>query len=198
MAIRDEKDALRRSARARRRELAMASGREAAQAVADVVLGAPGLAGALVEDVVAAAYWPIGSELDPTPLIERLALRGVRIALPVVEVPGRPLGFRRYRPGETLVQGAFGTLVPPPEAAAVEPAVVFAPLLAADRAGHRLGRGGGYYDLTLAALRARGALRAVGLCFAGQVAARVPHEAGDERLDWLVTEAGAIECRLGV
>ena len=75
----------------------------------------------------------------------------------------------------------------------VEPDVLLVPLLAFDRAGYRLGYGGGYYDRTLAALRAKKRILAVGLAFAVQEVAQVPHEDFDERLDFVLTEQGVIE-----
>ena len=76
----------------------------------------------------------------------------------------------------------------------VEPDVVLAPLLAFDRDGWRLGYGGGYYDRTLADLRARGEVTALGFAFAGQQVEAVPHGPDDARLDGIVTEAG-LRCR---
>ena len=70
--------------------------------------------------------------------------------------------------------------------------MLIVPLLAFDRRGFRLGYGGGFYDRTLAGLRARGAVTAIGFGFAAQEVAEVPAEATDARLDLIVTEAGTI------
>jgi len=67
------------------------------------------------------------------------------------------------------------------------------PLLAFDRAGYRLGYGGGFYDRTLAGLRAAGPVVAVGFAYAAQEVAAVPREATDARLDAVVTERGVVE-----
>lgn len=71
---------------------------------------------------------------------------------------------------------------------------IFLPGLAFDLAGNRLGQGGGWYDRALAAL-APGVLR-VGVCFDFQIVERIPHEAHDQRVEWIVTEQRAvpIEC----
>jgi 5-formyltetrahydrofolate cyclo-ligase len=63
-------------------------------------------------------------------------------------------------------------------------------MLAFDKDGYRLGYGGGFYDITLAALRAKGSLRAIGVAFAGQEVEALPREAHDQRLDAIVTETG--------
>jgi len=56
----------------------------------------------------------------------------------------------------------------------------------------RLGWGAGFYDRTLAALRDRKTVTAVGIAFAAQEVDNVPHGPHDQRLDWMVTESEAI------
>ena len=67
------------------------------------------------------------------------------------------------------------------------------PLLAFNRAGGRLGYGGGFYDRTLEKLRARRATLAIGFAFAGQEVDDLPLEPTDQPLDLIVTETGVIE-----
>jgi 5-formyltetrahydrofolate cyclo-ligase len=71
------------------------------------------------------------------------------------------------------------------------------PLLAFDRAGYRLGYGGGYYDRSLAALREQGATIAVGVAWPEQEVAAVPRDARDLPLDWIVTEREALRISRG-
>ena len=80
---------------------------------------------------------------------------GRALALPVVAGRGKPLIMRAWRWGEPLAAGVWGIREPKPEAPEVEPDILLVPLLAFDRAGHRIGYGAGYYDMTIAALRAR-------------------------------------------
>ena len=77
----------------------------------------------------------------------------------------------------------------------MEPDILLVPLLAFDRAGHRIGYGAGYYDLTIARLRARKAVIAVGLAFAVQEVAAVPATPRDARLDLVLTEREMIDLR---
>ena len=91
-----------------------------------------------------------------------------------------------------MAAGAFGIPAPPPEAAEVVPEVLLVPLLAFDRAGHRVGWGAGFYDRTLETLRAARAIIAIGVAFAVQEVDFVPHGPHDQPLDWIVTEAEAI------
>lgn len=192
-AVSDEIDArkqtLRSEARARRRRLA-ASGADAAAArsVARFRKALP-----LCERTAVAGYWPLPDEFDCRPLLLALHDDGHLCALPVVSGRDRPLTFRAWTPDTTLQTGSFGVSVPPDDAGTVRPDIVVTPLLAFDDDGYRLGYGGGYYDRTLADLRAqeRGVL-AVGLAFAGQRVASLPHDDGDEPLDWLISESGAV------
>jgi len=139
------------------------------------------------------AYWPMGTEIDPRPLIEALFGRGHTIGLPVTVGRGTALVFRSWVPGLALVSGGFGTQIPGPAQPALVPEVLLVPLLAFDRCGFRLGYGGGFYDRTLAALRAAGPVRALGLAYAGQEVTKVPRDTHDQGLDWIVTESEAIE-----
>lgn len=140
-------------------------------------------------DAVFAGYWPLPGEFDPRPLLEGLSARGHVCALPVTVAPTAPLLFRRWAPGAPLQSGRYGILEPQDDAPPVVPDWLLVPLLAFDRAGFRLGQGAGYYDRTLAALRASGRpVQAVGLAFAGQEVAEVPRDPHDEPMDWIVTE----------
>ena len=138
------------------------------------------------------AYWPKGDELDPRPIMIVLAERGHRIGLPVVPGPARPLVFREWAPGDTLVSAGFGLEEPAAERREVVPEFLLVPLLAFDRRGYRLGYGGGFYDRSLAALQTRGPATAVGLAYSRQELAEVPCGPNDRPLDWVVTETETI------
>ena len=181
--ISEAKAALRRTSRQRRREAAKSGTAAAAQVCARLLDTL-----AIPQDAVVSGYWPLRDELDPRPILSALAARGQGLCLPVVLEAGAPLAFRGWRPDTPLQPAVFGTRVPGPDRPAVEPDVLLVPLLAFDRRCHRLGYGGGFYDRTLAGLRARRAVLAVGLAFAAQEVEAVPVEAGDEPLDRVVTE----------
>ncbi|MCC5994949.1 MAG: 5-formyltetrahydrofolate cyclo-ligase [Oceanicaulis sp.] len=142
---------------------------------------------------VVAGYHAVRSEIDPAPLMETFWCEQVRLALPCVTGPDEPLIFRAWSPGDALEPGAYGVKAPAPDAPVLTPALILAPLLAFDHQGRRLGYGGGYYDRTLAALRAAGPVTAVGLAYAAQRLKRAPSAAHDMRLDWIVTEHGAFK-----
>jgi len=77
----------------------------------------------------------------------------------------------------------------------VDPDVVLVPMLVFDRAGYRIGYGAGYYDLTLAHLRAKKRITAVGIAFAAQEIEAVPRTAFDAPLDLVLTEIETIDFR---
>ena len=138
------------------------------------------------------AYVPVRDELDPRPLLHALVERGMVAAMPCVVGEGQPLLFRQWNTGAALVPRTFGLSEPADNAPVVEPDLLLVPLLAFDRSGHRLGYGRGYYDRTLAALRAQRPIAAVGLAFAAQEVLSLPAGIHDQRLDWIVTETGLI------
>ena len=137
---------------------------------------------------VVSAYWPIRSEISTRPLLEALAQAGYRMALPVMTAAAKPLHFRLWAPGDELAKGPLGLFEPLAEAAMIEPALMFVPLACFDARGHRVGYGGGNFDATLAALRARGVVVAIGLAYADQEVATIPAEPHDQALDYVVTE----------
>jgi len=182
-----EKAALRAHMRTARSGVHPLEAASAARAVRDRFLGAI----EVPQNAIVAAYAAFGGELDPLPLLEALAAKGVALALPVVEAKGAPLVFRAWAPGAPLVPHRFGMAEPSRDAPAVVPDIVVAPLFAFDRQGYRLGYGGGYYDRTLAALRKRSRVLAVGIGFAVQETPNVPRAPHDVPLDWIVTERAA-------
>ena len=140
---------------------------------------------------VVATYLPIGSEIDPRPLMGKLEREGAKLALPCVLDDG-PMIYRHYRRGDPLEKRAFGLLEPGHEVPEVMPTLVLAPLLGFDRAGNRLGYGKGHYDRALQRLRAQGRVFVCGLAYFGQEGEAVPAEPHDIPLDWVMTERGSI------
>ena len=186
----DRKAELRRAALARRDALPVAERAQAAETIAARVFPL-----AVADGVVVSGYMPMKSEINPLPLLRRLAEAGARLALPVVAGPGKPLIMRAWSFGEPLVAGVWGIRQPPAQAPATEPDILIVPLLAFDRAGHRIGYGAGYNDMTIAAARARRAVRAVGIAFAAQEVDAVPAGPRDEPLDLVLTEREVIQVR---
>ena len=139
--------------------------------------------------VAVAGFWPLPGEIDLRPTLLALHARGNIVLLPEIAAPGEALLFRRWHPGASMLPGRFGTSHP--DGGEETPVLLLVPLLAFDRAGGRLGYGGGYYDRTLAALPGR---HAVGVAFACQEVPAVPTGPHDMRLDAVATERGLIVC----
>ncbi len=143
---------------------------------------------------VVSGFSAIRDEINPLPLLLKLYLAGSRLALPAMLGKGRPLLMRAWAPGEPLAETTWGIQEPLGDAVVLEPDVVLVPLLAFDVFGFRLGYGGGFYDRTLAALRAKKTIVAVGLAYDEQKVDAVPHESYDQPLDWVLTPSGPLKC----
>ena len=177
-----------RKAEARRAALARRAGCDpalGARLAERLLAEAPPPAGAVI-----AGFWPMGQEIDTRPLLQALEVRGHRLVLPVTPRRGQPLRFRRWAWGDPLAAGPMGTRQPA-TGEELAPDWLLVPLLAFDRAGRRLGYGGGYYDRTLAMLPHAVAM---GCAYAAQEAAEVPAGPLDFRLRQVATEQGVIAC----
>lgn len=140
--------------------------------------------------VAVSAWMPFRGEPDLRPWMASATARGAITALPVAEAYGRPLDFRRWRPGEALHPGLWNIPVPA-GGEAVIPAVVLAPLVGFDPAFYRLGYGGGFFDRTLAALSPRP--RAIGVGFALSRMPTIFPQPHDIPMTAIVTEDGVLE-----
>ncbi|WP_235536614.1 5-formyltetrahydrofolate cyclo-ligase [Phenylobacterium sp. Root700] len=178
------KSKLRKAMRARRRELAAACPDAAQRAADHLPLDQLPAFGCF------SGYQPQGAELDPGPLLRRLASTGAVLALPSADRADGPLNFRVWNGRDALVPDSFGVPAPPPTAPLVRPDLIVCPLVAFDGSGLRLGQGGGHYDRTIEALRASGSVFVLGLAYAGQQVEAIAAEAHDQRLDAILTESG--------
>ncbi|MHB8529989.1 MAG: 5-formyltetrahydrofolate cyclo-ligase [Caulobacteraceae bacterium] len=186
-SLASSKLALRARMRALRRRLA-ADNPRAAQGAAQLIP-----VQLLVPGVVVGGYHPLGGEMDPCPLLRRFAQAGARIVLPAATRRDAALTFRAGDGALPFETDAFGIPAPPAAARAFRPDLLFAPVLAFDRAGGRLGQGAGCYDRTLAALRRTGPLFVIGLAYAGQEVERAPAGPRDQPLDAILTETAYME-----
>ena len=184
------KAALRSAALAARDGLSREQRAAAAQAIA-----ARGLPFEITAGAVVAGYSPIRSEIDPLPLMQKLAAQGARLALPAVAARGQSLIFRAWSPNDRLMLGALGIPEPSPAAAEVLPDIMLVPLAAFDQLGHRIGYGAGHFDFTFAHLRKIKPIVGVGLAFAAQEIEAIPALSHDVALDYVLTETKMFEFR---
>ena len=182
------KRALRREVLALRDALPQADRVERSRRIADRLLALPELA----EVRTVMVFSSFGSEVDTAPILERVAERGARLALPRIQ-DGEIVPVT-YRPGEPVTEAAFGALEPSEGdvLASTEVDVVVTPGVAFDRGGFRVGYGGGYYDRFFR--RARVEMLRVAVGFAVQVVEEVPHGHADLSMDALVTEDEVTRC----
>jgi len=136
---------------------------------------------------IVAGYIPIGSEIDPTPLMRELHSNGATICLPRVNIQNNSLDFLAYQFGDVLETSSFGVQEPLETRKKLSPDWLLVPLLAFDKNCSRLGYGKGYYDKAIADLKKGGAMT-FGLAFATQEFDNIPVEPHDEVLDYIVCE----------
>ncbi len=134
-----------------------------------------------------ASYAAVGPEIDPVFIEQSVGPH----AFPLVS--GRNLSFH-LADWKDLVPGTLSIPEPLASAPQVTPRMLLVPLIAATQAGTRLGQGGGFYDRTLARLRAAGPCIAIGLGWDCQIAEALPALPHDQPLDWLATPTRLFEC----
>ena len=177
-----EKAALRRAIRAAQRSWTAQRRRESDRALFARFLTLPELAGA--ETVL--LFHGMGAEPDTRGLIAALLAEGKRVALPRCR-PGHTLEARRIEMDSTLMRHPYGMDEPGEDCPLLLPGevdLVLVPALCYDRAGFRLGQGGGYYDRYLAAFSGT----AAGLCRAEFLREQLPREEHDRPVDLVLTE----------
>lgn len=132
-----------------------------------------------------AGYVAMGSEADPSKLLDAALEAGCTIALPHVVSRVSPMRFLRWAPGDPLIDGPFGLKQPDADCETVIPDIVLVPLLAFDDRLNRLGQGAGHYDRALSLLSDA---RKVGIAWSIQQADELAADPWDIPLDAVLTE----------
>ena len=188
--IQHEKSAFRLAALALRDALPASERQAAAEAIAGRAFPL-----AIKPGTIVSGFSPMKTEINPLPLMHKLADAGAQLALPTIDGRGQPLLMRAWKFGDPFKAGQWGIREPMPEAPPVDPDILIVPLACFDRAGHRIGYGAGYYDMTIHALRAKKKVVAIGIGFAAQEIPSVPATTRDARLDLVLTERETIDFR---
>ena len=189
-SIDELKASIRTAAQVRRDALPAEARQAAAEAIA-----ARAFPLAIAPTTIVSGFMALKSEINPLPLMQKLSATGAQLALPAIAGRGKPLIMRAWAFGAPLDRGQWGIREPKADAPEVDPDIIIVPLLAFDRAGHRIGYGAGYYDMTIGRLRALKTVTAVGIAFAAQEVPQVPTTPRDARLDLVLTEREAIDLR---
>lgn len=199
-ALRDAKRALRREIAASIAAIPALRRAWRDRRIADLVVRAPALAGT----PLVLAYRAMPDEVDLRDACARLAVRGARVAFPSVDAHGRLsiLLPARLDDASLWTTDRFGIAAPRAGATGVrvvairEVDAVLVPGRAFTRLGARLGRGKGYYDALLRALRADARRATLGVCYREQVVADLPEAPHDARVAGIASDAGLVACRL--
>ena len=190
--ISEQKATLRDTLRSRRREFAAGLPREIS---ALVFRQPPAPLLALVPEGATIGIYRSDPGEAPTSSYTRFFFEaGHTIALPRVTTLKQPMRFHAFTDpyGESDLEGGpLGLRQPSGDLPELVPEVLFMPLVGFTARGERLGQGGGFYDRTLARLRTRRTITAIGVGFDGQRVSDVPHGPDDQRLDWLLTDRRA-------
>ena len=186
----EEKARLRRAVRSRLSALSPEERRESDRALFRAFLALPETARAETLFL----FWGIpGREPETELLVRALSAQGKRVGLPRM-LPEWGMEVRLFQPGVPLERASFGLLEPPASAPRLDSSSIELALVPAacyDRAGYRLGFGGGYYDRWLAGFSGF----TVGLCRDCVLQDRAPRESHDRRVDLVLTETGRFSGR---
>jgi 5-formyltetrahydrofolate cyclo-ligase len=178
--VQADKARLRGRILAARAELSAGEREEGGRSLRDALLELPemGMAGTV------AAYYSVDAEPETRKLVYALWKRGTYVILPVL-LPDGDLDWASYEGPDSLVKGTRGLLEPGEPVRGAEAVaradLVLVPALAVDRAGNRLGRGGGSYDRALA--RVAPSIPVIAILYDDEQVDSVPAEPHDRRVN---------------
>ena len=130
-------------------------------------------------------YYPINFEIDDLELLRKFEINKFSISLPVIK-KNFQMDFYKWSFSDPLKINRYG--IPEPEIKKiVYPDVILIPLVAFDKNLNRLGYGGGYYDRLIAKFSKRKKIIKIGLALSVQKIEKVPINAYDQKLDYIIT-----------
>lgn len=187
MTRQEEKRALRATLRRIAEGLPESYRKKADSAIAAHLLAMP----AYQEAETVFCFVGTGWEIDTRPILSAALTDGKRLCMPLCTGPGL-MELRQIMALDQLAPGAYGLPEPPSDAPAVAVDAVdlaVLPCMGCNHLGHRLGRGGGYYDRFLSAYRSAAVL----LCRERLIREEIPLEPHDMPIPWVLTERGLYE-----
>ena len=142
-----------------------------------------------------ALYSPIENEVDTAAILADALERKKQVFYPRIGDEDRPCFIEISSPLE-LCPGRFGILEPAgakcASLALLENSIIFVPGVTFDLCGHRLGRGGGWYDRLLKRLTNQALF--VGLAYEFQLVEQVATAKWDQDVHYVITEKRVIDC----
>jgi len=187
----ENRSELRRRALSRRGSLSPANCREWSRLIQLYALTLPQY---LAADSVA-LYSAVQNEVETGLIRDHALSAGKDVYYPKLGAADESV-FVRISSAADFSPGRFGLAEPTGTnclaAAGCGRLVVFVPGVLFDPNGHRLGRGGGWYDRALLGLADRGIF--IGLAYEIQIIDRMPVESWDQRVHFVITENRVIDC----
>lgn len=193
-SYRDQKSAMRKRIRERRRSLDPAQKEQLDNAI---LIGLTTLVSEVQPGCIA-AFWPFDGEPDLRPALDLMQRDGIKLALPVIfDSPSGPrMTFREWPPDAPMSPNRYG--IPEPtgtqEINLLDMDLVLLPLVGWDRSGSRLGMGAGFYDRALQPFAQESSPLRVGIAYQLQKVPRLPAEPWDIRLHGVLSESGWFKC----
>jgi len=130
-------------------------------------------------------YYPVTFEVDDLEMLKKFEKKNFNISLPVIRKRFQ-MDFYKWSFLDPLKINKYG--IPEPAIKKiVYPDVLLVPLVAFDKHLNRLGYGGGYYDRLIAKLSKKKKILKIGLALLVQKIGKVPTNAYDQKLDYIVT-----------
>ena len=192
--VEQSRDKLRKAALSQRRMFSPADCVVWSQAIQSRALALPIYCAA---DSVA-LYSPIQNEVETRAICDNALAGGKKVFYPKFTANRSP-GFARIHSPTELIVGRFGFLEPAGtdsmSSDGYDKLIVFVPGVAFDPCGHRLGRGGGWYDRVLCELDDHAVF--IGLAYQRQMVEHLPTEKWDQRVHYIITEKDLIDGRKG-
>ena len=189
--MQESRDSLRQAALSQRRSLALADCLAWSRVIQQRAIGLPQFQNASA----VVLYSPIQNEVATDLLLRHALAAGQKVYLPKLAEDGAD-GFARIHTSSDLIKGRLGFLEPTGQEfllpADDQRLIVFVPGVLFDRHGHRLGRGGGWYDRVLSRFRHRSVF--VGLAYDCQIVDQLGAESWDQRVHLIVSESSVIDC----
>jgi len=134
------------------------------------------------------AFAPMSDEID---WIFNFQDKDYKFAFPGIK--DKKMSFFKSRYIDLELRNDFGAKikVPPENSQEVIPSILLIPGIAFSKDGNRLGRGKGFYDQYLSEFTG---IR-IGLCYEVQIKENLPTEGHDQRVDYIITPNGMINCK---
>ena len=144
-----------------------------------------------ISNKIIGGYYPVNFEIDDLELLKKFEKNKFNISLPVIK-KNFQMDFYKWSFSDLLKINKYG--IPEPELKnIVYPDILLIPLVAFDKNLNRLGYGGGYYDRLIKKLSKKKNIIKIGLALSIQEIDKVPINAYDQKLDYILTNKNIIK-----